>query len=35
MAHGKKYRASVQKVDRMETYSLEKAVELVKEMAYA
>jgi large subunit ribosomal protein L1 len=35
MANGKKYRASVQKVDRMETYSLEKAVDLVKEMAYA
>ncbi len=35
MAHGKKYRASVQKVDRLETYALEKAVELVKEMAYA
>ncbi len=35
MAHGKKYRASVQRVDRMETYPLEKAVDLVKEMAYA
>jgi large subunit ribosomal protein L1 len=35
MAHGKKYRASVEKVDRNETYPLEKAVELVKELAYA
>jgi len=35
MAHGKKYRASVEKRNPMETYSLEKAVELVKEMAYA
>ena len=35
MAHGKKYRASVEKYDRMEAYSLEKAVDLVKEMAYA
>jgi large subunit ribosomal protein L1 len=35
MAHGKKYRASVVKRDPMETYPLEKAVDLVKEMAYA
>jgi len=35
MAHGKKYRASVEKRNPMETYPLEKAVELVKEMAYA
>ena len=35
MAHGKKYRAAVQKVDRLETYALEKAVDLVKELAYA
>jgi large subunit ribosomal protein L1 len=35
MAHGKKYRASVEKFDRAETYPLEKAVDLVKELAYA
>ena len=35
MAHGKKYRASVQKVDRLQTYALDKAVDLVKEMAFA
>jgi len=35
MAHGKKYRASAAKYDRMETYALDKAVELVKELAYA
>ncbi len=35
MAHGKKYRASVEKRNPIETYPLEKAVELVKEMAYA
>ena len=36
MAHGKKYRASIAKIaDRMETYPLDKAVELVKELAYA
>ena len=35
MAHGKKYRVSVEKRNPMETYPLEKAVELVKEMAYA
>ena len=35
MAHGKKYRASVEKVDHLQTYPLEKAVDLVKEMAYA
>ena len=35
MAHGKKYRASVEKVDHLQTYPLEKAVDLVKEMAFA
>jgi large subunit ribosomal protein L1 len=35
MAHGKKYRAAVEKVDHEATYPLEKAVDLVKEMAYA
>jgi large subunit ribosomal protein L1 len=35
MAHGKKYRASAEKLDRMETYPLEKAVDLVKGLAYA
>ena len=35
MAHGKKYRASEEKFDRAETYTLEKAVELVKDLAYA
>jgi large subunit ribosomal protein L1 len=36
MAHGKKYRASVEKIaDRMATYALDKAVDLVKELAYA
>ena len=35
MTHGKKYRAAVEKVDNLQTYSLEKAVDLVKEMAYA
>jgi len=36
MAHGKKYRASVAKItDRMETFPLDKAVDLVKELAYA
>ncbi len=35
MAHGKKYRAAVKKVEHMATYPLEKAVDLVKEMAYA
>ena len=36
MAHGKKYRASVEKIeDRMATYGLDKAVDLVKELAYA
>jgi len=33
--HGKKYRASLEKLDRAETYTLDKAVELVKELAYA
>ncbi len=35
MAHGKKYRGSVEKFDKAESYPLEKAVELVKELAYA
>ena len=35
MAHGKKYRAAAQKVDHAETYALDRAVALVKEMAYA
>ena len=35
MTHGKKYRASVEKLNRAETYSLDRAVELVKELAYA
>jgi large subunit ribosomal protein L1 len=35
MAHGKKYRAAAQKIDHEELYPLEKAVELVKECAYA
>lgn len=35
MRHGKKYRAAVEKVNRAETYALDKAVELVKGMAYA
>jgi large subunit ribosomal protein L1 len=35
MAHGKKYRASAEKIDPTETYPLEKAVDLVKELAYA
>jgi large subunit ribosomal protein L1 len=35
MLHGKKYRTSIQKYERMEAYPLEKAVDLVKEMAYA
>jgi large subunit ribosomal protein L1 len=33
--HGKKYRATVQKYDRSLTFTIEKAVDLVKEMAYA
>ena len=35
MAHGKKYRASLAKYDAAETYPLERAVELVKELAFA
>jgi len=35
MAHGKKYRASAEKADRTQQYPLDKAVDLVKEMAYA
>jgi large subunit ribosomal protein L1 len=35
MTRGKKYRAAVEKVDRGEQYPVEKAVELVKAMAYA
>ena len=35
MAHGKKYRAAAEKYNRMEAYPLEKAVELVKGLAYA
>jgi large subunit ribosomal protein L1 len=35
MAHGKHYRASAEKVQPQEQYPLEKAVELVKTMAYA
>jgi hypothetical protein len=35
MTHGKKYRASLAKYDAVETYALERAVELVKELAYA
>jgi len=35
MTHGKKYRASVEKYDGAETYTLDKAVDLVKELAYA
>ncbi|MGA2976264.1 MAG: 50S ribosomal protein L1 [Spirochaetia bacterium] len=35
MTHGKKYRAAAEKYDRTETYTLEKAVDLVKELAYA
>jgi len=33
--HGKKYRAAIEKVNRAETYPLDKAVELVKGMAFA
>ncbi|MCX7032045.1 MAG: 50S ribosomal protein L1 [Spirochaetes bacterium] len=35
MRHGKKYRAAVEKVNRAEQYPVEKAIELVKAMAYA
>ena len=35
MAHGKKYRAALEKFNRSESYPLDRAVELVKELAYA
>jgi large subunit ribosomal protein L1 len=35
MAHGKKYRASAEKYDRVEVYPVERAVEMVKDLAYA
>jgi large subunit ribosomal protein L1 len=35
MAHGKKYRAALEKFSKAETYALDRAVELVKELAYA
>jgi large subunit ribosomal protein L1 len=35
MVHGKKYRASAAKYDRAENYPIEKAIDLVKELAYA
>lgn len=35
MAHGKKYRASVEKFDKTQQYPIEKAVELVKTLGYA
>jgi large subunit ribosomal protein L1 len=35
MAHGKKYRAAAEKINHEETYPIEKAVELVKSLAYA
>ncbi len=35
MPHGKKYRASAEKYDRAEQYTIEKAIDLVKELAYA
>ena len=35
MAHGKKYRASVEKFDKTQAYPIEKAVELVKSLGYA
>ncbi len=35
MAHGKKYRAAAEKIDHEEQYPIEKAVELVKSLAYA
>jgi large subunit ribosomal protein L1 len=35
MAHGKKYRACLEKFDRSEAYPVEKAVEMVKDIAYA
>jgi large subunit ribosomal protein L1 len=35
MAHGKKYRASLAKYDKATVYPIEKAVDLVKELAFA
>ncbi len=35
MKHGKKYQEAVAKYDRLEFYTVEKGVELVKELAYA
>jgi large subunit ribosomal protein L1 len=35
MAHGKKYRGALAKYDHAEVYALERAVEFVKELAYA
>lgn len=35
MAHGKRYKAAIEKVDRTKTYSLEDAVKLLKENATA
>ena len=35
MKHGKKYRESLSKISRTETYSLDKAVELVKSVKFA
>lgn len=35
MAHGKRYKAAIEKVDRTKTYSLEEAVKLLKENANA
>lgn len=35
MAHGKRYKAAVEKLDRTKTYSLEEAVKLIKENATA
>ncbi len=35
MAHGKKYRGALEKYNRLDAYPLEKAVDLVKELAFA
>jgi large subunit ribosomal protein L1 len=35
MVHGKKYRASAEKYDRSELYPIERAIDLVKDLAYA
>lgn len=35
MGHGKKYRNALEKIDRQERYSLDKAISLVKELAFA